>query len=116
MSVLVEEDGFVEAGLPRIVAGQCAVHISAADFGARRNCIVFDPTPGAYACVQPLVAVQIFAEGKGDDGKGILIVGADADALGGLVGERPDVDVGVECIATHQFNGDGAQFGTVAGT
>ena len=60
--------------------------------------------------MQPLVTVQIFAEGKSDDGECILIVGADADALGGLVGKRPNVDVGVERIATHQLHGDGAEF------
>lgn len=47
--VLVEEDGFVETRFLSIVAGQCAVHIGAADFGASRDRIVLDPTPGAYA-------------------------------------------------------------------
>ncbi len=109
VSVFVEEDGFVEACLPCVVAGECAVHIGAADFGASRNRIVFDPTPGAYACMQPLITLQILAEGKGHEGKRILIVGADADAFGRLVGQRPDVDVGAKRVATHQFDGDGAK-------
>ena len=59
--------------------------------------------------MQPLVTVQILAEGKGDDGERVLVISTDANALGGLEGEGPDVDVGMECIATHQLDGDGAQ-------
>ena len=49
--------------------------------------------------MQALVAGQIFAERKRDDREGILVVGADTDALGALVSQRPDIDIGVERIA-----------------
>ena len=37
VAILVEKDGFVEAAAPGIVAGERAVHIGAADFGACGN-------------------------------------------------------------------------------
>ena len=109
MAVLIQEDGFVESVVARFVAGQGAVDVGAADLGARRNGVVFDAPPGTYAGVDSVLCMQIFAEGQRDDGKGVLIVGAHADALGAFVGQRADIDVGAECIAAHQLDGDGAQ-------
>src|SRR5581483_1535756 len=83
VAVLVEEDGFVEAGLAGFVCGQGAVDVSAADFGAGGDGVVVDTTPGADARVQAGGAVQVFAEGQSDDGESVLVVGGDADALGG---------------------------------
>ena len=76
MAVFIQEDGFVESALPCLIAGQRAVHIGSANLGACGNRIVFNAPPGAYACMKPFVAVQIFAEGQGDDGECILIVRA----------------------------------------
>ena len=55
------------------------------DLCSRRNRIVLDTPPGTHARVQALFRVQIIAEGKRDNGEGILIVGTHADPLRALV-------------------------------
>ena len=59
--------------------------------------------------MQPLVAMQIFTEGQRNDREGVLVVGTDADPLGGLEGQRPDIDIRMERIAPHQLDRDGAE-------
>ena len=54
--------------------------------------------------------MQIFAEGQRHDREGVLVVGAHADPLRALVGQRPHVDVGAKRIAAHQLDGDRAEF------
>src|SRR5580692_10524686 len=56
-----------------------------------------------------LVGGKIVTEGKGHDGKGVLIVGADADALGAFVGQGTDVNIGAECISAQDLDGNGGQ-------
>ena len=94
---------------PRFVAGQRAVGIGAADLAARRNGIVFDAPPRAHAGMQPVLAVQIFAEGKRHNGECILVVDGHADALRALVGQRPNIEIGAEPVAPHQLHCDRAQ-------
>ena len=66
--------------------------------------------------MKPFVAVQVFAEGQRNNGKGILVVHADADALSGFLGQRPDVNVSAKGIAPHQLDGDGAELVRGGGT
>src|SRR5664279_6270333 len=109
VAALVEQDGLVESAAVCFIAGKGAIDVGSANLAARGNRFVFDATPRAYTGVQALLRVQIFAEGQGHNGKGVLIVGTYADALGALVGQRPNVDVGAEDIAPDQFHGDSAQ-------
>ena len=69
MAVLGEKDGFVEAAAPRVVGGQHAVDVRAANLGAPGNRVIFHAPPGTHAGVQSVLAGQIVAERHGDDGE-----------------------------------------------
>ncbi len=45
VAMLIEENGFIKAVAPSLIAGEGAVDIGAADFSAARNRVVFDPPP-----------------------------------------------------------------------
>src|ERR1039457_6263799 len=72
---LGEEDGFVEAIAPGFVAGERAIDISAAEFGAAGDGIIFNAPPGYYAGVQSILAIEIIAEGYCDHRKCVAVVG-----------------------------------------
>src|ERR1051326_702006 len=60
--------------------------------------------------LSPFGAVEIIAEGHHDQRITVVLIGRNADPGRALVGQRPDINVLAEMIATAQFGGELGQF------
>ena len=105
VSVLVEDDGFVEAGALRVGLGEGGIDVGARDLAARRNHRVVHAPPGRDRGVQALVVLDVAPVGHRDD-RDLRreVVQPDADRLVGVVRQRPDVAVLAVQLGAEQID------------
>ena len=116
MAPLIEHDRFVEAVELSLCLRQGGVGIDACDLGARRDASVGDSAPGGRLAAGALFDIEIRPEWGDEDQQVVLeVVQANAENLGALVGERPDVDVLAITRHLNQLRGNRVEFLVIVG-
>ncbi len=105
MSVNREHYRLVVACLVRLGFGQRRLGVRAGDLGPRGESLVRHASPAADHAAQAALDLDVVAKWNGVDEEALLdVVEADADLLAGGEEKGPDVDVGLELVATQHLD------------